>query len=471
MKKLRCYFKTLSLSEWGTLKNYILSPVYCKRNAVVSLYRYLYLLKKKGLNELPAKREIWEAIFDLPYKDGNLRKYMSELSTIIEQFLIHKSNADTSIRKRTLAAQLIDRELYSIATLMLEEIENQLLKNNHYSEDDLYTSFVTAYQKHQLIALRDVHDPKTNLPQALERLEKYYLYLKLKSYCELLNQETIVNIENNALTIESLLNTIERKGFNNEIPFKIYALILNLIQQPESVHIFRKLKYLVETHGAEFNQKETRNFYLYLINYCSIKINAGDTKYHKESFGLYKTALKEGVLFHNGFLSPWSYKNILELALRLSEIDWAADFIENYRYKVDQDHSQNAYNFGKARFLFHNREFEDVPSFLSKVNVSDDVFYFLNVKRLYLKTYYELGNAYAFHNLVSTLLVNIRRNKTIKAERKEGYINMIRFSKKLIGIETFQKDKIVNLQKEILKTKNIVDRAWLKNKVSEKLNK
>ena len=50
--------------------------------------------------------------------------------------------------------------------------------------------------------------------------------------------------------------------------------------------------------------------------------------YYLEFLDLYKIQLEKGLLFRNGYLEEWDYKNIVTAGVRTNEFIWTEKFIE-----------------------------------------------------------------------------------------------------------------------------------------------
>lgn len=54
----------------------------------------------------------------------------------------------------------------------------------------------------------------------------------------------------------------------------------------------------------------------------------------------------------DGYLSPWTYKNIVIAALRAGEFEWTEQFIKSYKNKLNEKFRINAFNYNMGYLLF-----------------------------------------------------------------------------------------------------------------------
>ena len=94
----------------------------------------------------------------------------------------------------------------------------------------------------------------------------------------------------------------------------------------------------------------------------------------------------------------------------------------------------------------------------------DDMLMTLSAKTMLLKMYYELDEIDALESLLSSMTTFIHRKKII-GYHKNLYGNTIRFTKKLIKVNPFNKKEKEKLKKEIMAAKPLPERGWLLEQV------
>jgi len=94
---------------------------------------------------------------------------------------------------------------------------------------------------------------------------------------------------------------------------------------------FLQLKAGIIRYGAGFPQAELKGFYTLSINHCIRQNNKKeDAAFLRELFDLYQVGLEQDAFLENGFLSRWTYKNIVAASLMLKEFEWVEHFIYKY---------------------------------------------------------------------------------------------------------------------------------------------
>jgi hypothetical protein len=69
--------------------------------------------------------------------------------------------------------------------------------------------------------------------------------------------------------------------------------------------------------------------------------------------------------------------------------------------------------------------------------------------------------------LLESFRVYLNRNKEIPSARKTNYKNLIKFTKKLLGLPPSDNKRLIQLKQEVESTKNIASRDWLLEKIAE----
>ena len=208
-------------------------------------------------------------------------------------------------------------------------------------------------------------------------------------------------------------------------------------------------------------------FYTHLKNYCIVKINKGEaSSFLPQLFDIFKTLLKEKIILKDNHISSQTYKNITTVGLQLQEYDWVENFIQNYTNYLPKAHRENALNYNLAKVYFFQKKYYQVIEQLREVEYKNLV-YALGGKLMLLKTYYELEEQSALDSLIDSFRIYLRRNKQIARDVKQQYMNMLRFTKKLVSIPPYNRAAAAKLEVQIEGCKAMTAKQWLLEKVGE----
>ena len=84
-----------------------------------------------------------------------------------------------------------------------------------------------------------------------------------------------------------------------------------------------------------------------------------------------------------------------------------------------------------------------------------------------LATYYETDEIEPLFSLFESFRTFLNRHKKFPANRRQNYLNLIKFTKKLTKLADRDKKGIQKLKEEVEATKNIASRNWLLEKIDE----
>jgi hypothetical protein len=306
---------------------------------------------------------------------------------------------------------------------------------------------------------------KSNVEKILENLDKFYLSEKVRWYTSILTQQFLVSHEYNLLFIDEIIAYLSKMDFEDTPVIAIYHTVFLTIKEPDKDEHYFKLKLLLEEHGLKFPISEIKPIYYSAINFCIRKM-LNDKKFMNELLLLYKDLLKKEILYIEDGLSPWDFKNIITVALRLGELEWTEMFIDKYSKFIPEAYRQNAVTFNLAQLYFYQKKYGDLIALLKTVEY-EDFSYNLNAKGYLLFTYYEMDEQEPLYSLFESFRTYLNRHKNYPLHRREMYSNLIKYTKKLMGLRVGDKKSLEKLKKDVLETKNLSGKEWLLEKIEE----
>ena len=210
--------------------------------------------------------------------------------------------------------------------------------------------------------------------------------------------------------------------------------------------------------------------FVFAQNFCIKRINKGEIGSLEEIFRLYKAIVEKGLIFEGNYVSQPDFKNIVTTGLRLGEVEWVSQFIEEYTPQLNPEFSENASTYSMAWVHFTRKEYDKALRMLLRVEFND-VYYHLDSKSLLMKVYYEMNEFDSFFSLVDAFKIYLRRNRFISDFQRETYHNFILLINKLMKIKAGRHPMSPALLNEIESTKPAADLVWLKAKGNELLSK
>ncbi len=407
-----------------------------------------------------------EILTDLKFNDEkSLRYAMSELSGMIEEFLFLKEiKLHPEDKNHYLLKALIKKDLIRFAPPLIRKNKQILQKKAHRDDHYYLQSFQTEKDHYEYVASRRNIAVQKNLKDIILNLDIYYIINKLKLSAEMINLSEAWAVEYDPVMLNEILHLLKSsEDIHTPAVHIYYEIVKMLTATPSEPHYFN-LKELLARHGSLFPREELNDMYIFARNYCAQKINSGESNYLYEVFDLYRMLLRDRVLLVNEHLSQWDYKNIVAVALRLGEYDWARDFIRTYKEKLRPEERQNAYFFNLANYYYYCKEYEETMLLIRDVEFTD-TYYHLDCKVLLLKSYYELGEIQALQSLIDSFYMYLKRNKAISEFQRSSYLNFLRIVRKLVRMKPDDDQKRAALMLELDRSHPIANVSWLKEKL------
>lgn len=458
----------LDKSEIVRCRKYLHSPYFNNSENLANLFELFLELVVKDAEEIP-KEKIWKKIFPKEkYDDVRFRKLCSDLLKLIEGFLAQQLYEENPIRQATHLIEAVARKkmlkLYNTAMKTARLLsERQLYQPaNHY-----FYEYQIERNYYDILSHQEKRVSKTNVENIVKNLDIFYLAEKLKYYCSVLSRQYQVSHEYKLLFIDEIIAHLSKHDYTHIPSIEVYyQILLTQTESEHQVHYF-KLKDYLQKYSHLFPLGEAYEIYTYALNYCIRMTNAGVKDFLNEYFIVYKELLQKNIInFSDEEHGPPHFKNIILASLRLGEYDWTEKFINDYKDQLPADQRDNAVTFNLAQLYFYKNAYNKVIRYLHQVEY-EDLTYNLNSKVILMCTYYELDEIEPLYSLMESFRVYLQRNNKIAANRRQNYINFIKFIKKLTKLIAGDKKRIAQFLEELAGTTGVVSSDWLRRKADE----
>ena len=452
--------------EQNRLRKFLVSPYFNRSEAIVTLFDYLLMhINAAREDEIP-KETLWmQMVPDAPYDDVRFRKYCSDLFKLVQDYLAAEVYESKPAGKALLLMEAVSkRKLERIRSTAIRNVHKFTEQNTLRSADfylDQYLFEKNYYELHK-------HDrtSKTNIERINKNLDGFYISEKLRYYCLSLGQRKVADHTYHIEFMDEIIRYVQDKDFPDVPSIPVYYQILLMETDGENLEHYFKLKQLLEQNGLKFPREEAESMYGFAFNYCVSKINQGNPQFQNELFDLYKDSLKKEIIIVEGELSPWDFRNITTIALRLGQYDWTEEFIKTYQHALPEAFRQNSVNYNLAQVYFYQKKYGEVIQLLQEVEF-EDFTYNLNSKSILLATYYETDEIEPLYSLFESFRTYLNRHKDIPSSRRQLYANLIRFTKKITNLTPGDRKAVQKLKQELEATKNVASHSWLMEKIAE----
>lgn len=474
--KLIDILKTFTKKELKKFSLYVTSPFFNSKEEVIKLYELVKTHYPDFDHPSLNKSNVFEILYPNDvFKEQKLRYIMTDLTKLLESFLIHQHLQDKKKYHPILLAIYEERKLNKHFSALFDMYQ-KLLERENKMDSEYYLTLHQLEEKLFLFnSLKQTYEPAKEIPKILSYLDYFYVSQKLKYSCEIYNTQNHLDTQyKHPILLNTLIELIEKEKNEQPIVVKIYYYILMTLIRPENNEYFNHFLDYLEKHQLNFSQAEVTNMYIFARNYYIKKYVNGESHALKPMYEMYKKNIKDGFLFVSDYLVHWDYRNIVHLGLYFTEHDFVENFIHEYQQYLQEEYRSDAYEYCLSCFYFAKKEYGKPIERLNGIALNF-FYYYLDSKKLLAQCYYELNEHESLYYLIDATIAYIRRNNSISDDYEIMYKSFFNIVKKLVKIKEalpLGRDKqlkrsIKNLEREIQQVKRVNDWAWLSAKIEE----
>ena len=437
--KLIGLLRTLSGREFQKFREFIHSPFLNKNQKVQKLGEVLLQYSPDFRHHSLQKEHIFPEIFPGDdYDEIRLNNIISDLLQLLYEFLAYtKLREQPQLQKALLLDELLLRDASDHLprnARRFRQLQDQSIERN-------YQYYYHEYLLYEKLDQYIVSQPKRRFDENLQlqndNLDRFYLANKLRIACDMTNRNIVIQAGYECHFLEDILRHYEADYQElQQIPaLNVYYLVLQLLQQEDNEPYYQQLKQMLDQHSNLFPKLELWNLYKHALNYCIKRINSGQNHYYQEILELYQVLLEKEIIFENGYLTQWTYKNIITVGIRLEAFAWTENFIETYQNRLLPEERPNAYAYNLAALYFAKGDLPNALLQLQDVEFTDSS-YHLGAKIIQLKSYYELEESEAFYALIEAFKKYLLRSRNISDYRKKANGNLLKLAKSIFQLKT-----------------------------------
>lgn len=465
--------KTLSEAEIKSFNDFVCSPYFNKRQAVVRLCEEILKQYPDFEGEELSKQTLYRKLFPgKKYNDSSFRAIVSYLNDLAMSFTVQRTFEDDKPGYELLKIKtMIGRSYYKLNESFFKSSMENLEKSKLLSEDlffykNSFHDFYIYYIQTKYAGIFEKHLKEIDFTEVVENAVAYSCIKILKSYIVSLNIQKLYNTDYDTGYLDKMFRGMNEDLIKRHPVIEIYRLIVMMLVTEHEEYFF-KAKELLSRIAGKLNIHDIDEILINLGNYTSRKISTGYREFITEKFDLVKTELKHKSFNVNGYMSFPYYKTTISLALMLKQHSFAADFIEKYYKEMREDIRMDGYYYGKAMYEFNMENFDQSLKFLSKSNFHD-LYAKLDLKVFQIVLYYELEYDEALLSAIEAFRHFLKNNKLLTRTRHPYYYYFYQGIKKLARLRQNGNEYDVQLfKKEFLEKHAFINMNWMLKKTDQ----
>ncbi|MEO1517748.1 MAG: hypothetical protein AAFV95_22185 [Bacteroidota bacterium] len=469
----------MTAEEMQSLSHFLQSPYFFDGRSLPSAVLALFHLLQQWHPSFPSaqveKQAVYPQLFpgESPSK-GKLEKVMSGLQKAVEQFIvvhyapIHREIDQQKIMLRFYREKQLENGFRNGLKKFDKIQKKETKKGSNFYQYEFWKE--TEISQYAFLYNYNTRKEDLNLTNGIQSLDIYYFVLRLELVNKLLAQHKFQRplfVETQQQLIRQLLPHIEEQQFFQTPLLELNAAVFSFLSE-EKEEQYQKLLLLLGQYQKEIPDEQLKPLLTLCRNYCIRQYNRGKKGFLRKAFELYKDHLAQGYLHYEDGLLPRTVKTIMELGLRLKELDWAKQFLQDYKSSiVGTNHPEEVYRYNLAIYHFASGRFEEALSLLA--DTYEDTFYKIDARRLEIKIYYETQSVLLEARLNAFRILILRTSKgTLPELHRSGNDNFVKLLSQILHSATRGNAKRIDRLKERLQDKAVIaDKHWLLEKLEE----
>jgi hypothetical protein len=459
-----------SKTELRDFDRFVRSPYFNQKAACTLLFEHLYTCLRE--KQVPEPTGAFAAVWpEDGYNDQKMRLLNSDLLRLTEEFQTAQVVlAQQNRRAIALSAQYRQRNLAKHHRIALREAR-QALSAYTWRNAEYFDELGELEMEQYRFAASVKRFEEFNLQEISDLMDVAFIARKLRHACFTLSHQAVFKKQYHLGMLESVLQHIEREAATL-LHYPAVALYYHacrfLAGQNGELH-FEQFRLLLTETAHLFPEDEIRALYLLAINFGVKKSNEYGQAWLRATFELYKEGLARRLLLENGFLSRFAYNNIVGIAMRLGEADWAESFLLTYKPLLERRYREASFSLNSARVAYMRQRYGLALQYLQNADYKDFI-NSMNAKILQMKIYYETDEVELLISHLDSLQNYIRRQGPVGYHR-ENYLRIVRYVRQLVRTAPATRKSLSQLEQKIQSESILLtEKEWLLRCIAQQRN-
>ncbi|HLT93722.1 MAG TPA: hypothetical protein VKZ56_04130 [Membranihabitans sp.] len=418
------------------------------------------------------KEEIWNKLHEgRKYKDQTFRKLCADLT----------KNVESALSALHLEESELDRRLHYLRYLKDQNFDYDLIKKEIAKSNKMFFNkdrvgepgYYHWFRLEELGYENEYRSgsawKKSNINRIDEYLNAFFVLEKLRLALSIFTRQKYIQFERELPFLEVIFELIESGRMDDYPLIKLYHSAVLTYQGEDGDAMYHQLKTGLLGLPSLTGNSYVRELITIALSYCIGKINQNFNQFYREALDWYQVMIRENMLIEHDHLAATTYRNIILIAIRLQEYDWAIDFAQTYSVYLKPDTRESTMMLSLGQIAFNQKDYDQVLHNLMNVDYLS-LSYNLQSKLILAATYYEIGEYDLLTNFLATFSTYIRRKKQSlspdKYQRHRKFINVLT---QITKTPVWEKRRWKELQRQLESDPEIVSYSWLMEKVAEHL--
>jgi hypothetical protein len=316
-----------------------------------------------------------------------------------------------------------------------------------------------------------------NIQRAIDEL---FIHIKLKYACSAINEKINANKIYSFWFSEEFLKIASEYSWKHSPETNAYYHTFLMLKSFEDdsidgdVHFDLILQFLNSSDGID--PSEYLDCFIHANNYAQKKIRNGHSAFKKKKTLLYDCVLQSEALLETGMITSGFYKNTILSACGIGEIQWAENFLEEWKDRIAGDRDYLAYYHNKATIHFHRKEYDQTLDLLyNRVHCYEDAPYGLAVRVNICRALWEKGEDQWMISNLEAMRQFVNRLDNLGKSEKQGNMKFVNYLSRMGQARLGNPDKVfkrlLKIWKEMEAKKDHLRMVWVHKALVSELEK
>lgn len=470
-------FRTFSKEEIKRFEEFLLSPYYNKKSALINLFAIIKKYEPDYKSDSLERKKVWSKLYKgKEFNYGVMKNLIYDMNKAAEKFIelqnIEKNDLSNQL---SLMQEQTDRNLNDSFEKTYKSYLNKL---SEMKQDIDYFYYNYRALKIEREFYTNIRHPKAasiiNEENEIEFLTLFYLIECSDAYNSFLVNASYINKDLKNENLDLFLEFSEK--FNQKFPEISESSLLNLklVLNKNDDKAYFQLKNILINNSFKFSKSFKNNLGISLMEFCSRRIMEGKTEFIKESFETTLFIFENNILLNenNGCLNQYVFNQLISTGCSLKKFDWVRQFIEDNSIKLNPLYRENFYNYAYLTLNFKMKNFAEALRFAAKMEITTPMDH-VSVKRFQMMIYYESGYTDELYSIIEAFRNYVNKSTKLTDSVKSQSGNFINLTKRLSDFKFNNNNSdqsIIHKIKTDLIKSEVINKNWLIEKVNELIN-
>jgi hypothetical protein len=398
-----------------------------------------------------------------------LYKLFSFLLDLLEEFISQQEfKKTTEEKKHKILYFLAYKGIEPLFRSELEKSRKRAAQNPLRNEAYYHNNFMLHHIDYDNATLRKSENQLELAILNNQALNLMLIYQKLTYY----NQLTIQQVRSSSqvsddILMESIINSEALLPEDLQLQANIYKML-----KTPSIELYESNLIELDKLKVHFDSYQLGDIISYFAQVLLI-LKLPSQMYHQKLLLLYKWRVRNNLLLTEGFIVPFSFRNIILVSISCKELVFAKSFHEKYVHLIFTPFQEknNMMDYTAAMILFAEGNYEAA---LTKCNLiyAQNIEFKMDERVLRIKIYYELAYFDLFEDSINNYRKFLSENQEDILERTlVGMRNFTNFTHRIFRTNSVDDAALRKIQAEIETLNFLPEKVWLLEKVEEKMKK